>query len=91
MQIRKLSGIVSQGSVSINFSPIITPTCNVRDKFCYLGLDGVIVWDIVDKTILDAPFRYLGVLEVFVHDDLYVIPAISSGGQNCLNFHWVYI
>ena len=42
------------------------------------------MWDIVDKTILDAPFRYLGVLQVFSHDDLYVIPEIGSGGSKLM-------
>ena len=84
MTIRKLSGVVSQGSNTIYFSPIITPKCNVRDKFCDLGLDGVIVWEIVDKSILDVPFRYLGILQVYSHNDLYVIPEIGSGGSKLM-------
>ena len=84
MTIRKLSGVVSQGSDTIDFSSILNPTCNVRDRFYDLGLDGVIVWEIVDKTILNVPFRYLGVLQVYSHDDLYVIPEIGTGGSKLM-------
>ena len=76
----KLSAIVTQGSLTMDFSPIITPECDVRSRYCDLGLDGVIVWDLVDKDILEAPFRFLGVLDVYVHDDLYFIPLLGTGG-----------
>ena len=49
-----------------------------------MGLDGVIVWEIVDKSILDVPFRYLGILQVYSHDDLYVIPEIGTGGSKLM-------
>ena len=49
MTVRKLSGLVTQGSLTIDFSPVITPKCKVRDLFCDLGLDGVIIWEILDS------------------------------------------
>ena len=49
-----------------------------------MGLDGVIVWEIIDKTILNVPFRYLGMLQVYSHDDLYVIPEIGTGGSKLM-------
>ena len=42
------------------------------------------MWEIVDKSILDVPFRYLGVLQVYSHDDLYVIPEIGTGGSKLM-------
>ena len=52
--------------------------------FCDLGLDGVIVLEILDKTILDVPFRYLGILQVYSHNDLYVIPELGTGGSQLM-------
>ena len=56
MKVRELSEIVEQGSLTLDFSPIITPVCDVRLRYCDLGLNEVIVWDMVDKDILDVPY-----------------------------------
>ena len=70
IKVRKLLGIVEQGSLTLDFSPIITPVCDVCSRYCDLRLDGVIVWDVADKDILEATSRFLKVLDVYAHDDL---------------------
>ena len=43
IEVRRMSAIVEQESLYLDFRPIPSPKCDVRAQFCDMGLNGVIV------------------------------------------------